>query len=57
MREVKDDYAKAAAEHPEFQGKTATFSQNGFYDGLIYAYPDGLKTDFLTTSASRSTRG
>ena len=26
----------------------ATFSQNAFYDGLIYAYPDGLATDFLT---------
>ena len=45
---IKDDYAKAAAAHPEFAGKTATFSQNGFYDGLIYVYPDGLNTDFLT---------
>ncbi len=45
---IKDDYAKVAAAHPEFKGKTATFSQNGFYDGLIYAYPDGLATDFLT---------
>jgi iron complex transport system substrate-binding protein len=45
---IRDDYAKAAAAHPEFAGKTATFSQNGFYDGLIYVYPDGLGTDFLT---------
>jgi iron complex transport system substrate-binding protein len=45
---IKDDYAKVAAAHPEFRGKTATFVQNGFYNGLIYAYPDGLATDFLT---------
>jgi iron complex transport system substrate-binding protein len=45
---VKDAYAKAAAEHPEFEGKTATFLQNGFYDGKIHAYPDGLNTEFLT---------
>ena len=48
VKKVKDDYAKAAAEHPEFKGKTATFVQNGFYNGLIYAYQDGLNTDFLT---------
>ncbi len=45
---IERDYAKAAADHPEFRGKTATFSQNGFYDGLLYVYPDGLGTDFLT---------
>ena len=45
---IKDDYAAAAEANPEFEGKTATFSQNGFYDGLIYVYPDGLSTDFLT---------
>ena len=38
---IKDQYAKAAAEHPEFEGKTITFSQNGFYAGSIYVYPDG----------------
>jgi iron complex transport system substrate-binding protein len=48
VRKIKADYAKAATAHPEFRGKTATFSQNGFYSGLIYAYPDGLATDFLT---------
>jgi iron complex transport system substrate-binding protein len=48
VKRVKDGYAKVAAEHPEFEGKTATFVQNGFYDGLIYAYQDGLATDFLT---------
>jgi iron complex transport system substrate-binding protein len=45
---IEEDYAKVAAAHPEFRGKTATFSQNGFYSGLIYVYPDGLNTDFLT---------
>lgn len=48
VQRIKDDYAEVAAAHPEFEGKTATFSQNGFYDGLIYVYPDGLGTDFLT---------
>jgi iron complex transport system substrate-binding protein len=48
VSQVKDAYAKAAAEHPEFNGKTATFIQNAFYDGKIYAYPDGLNTEFLT---------
>jgi iron complex transport system substrate-binding protein len=45
---IRDDYAAAAEEHPEFAGKTATFSQNGFYSGQLYVYPDGLGTDFLT---------
>jgi iron complex transport system substrate-binding protein len=45
---IRDEYAKVAAAHPEFRGKTATFSQNAFSDGLIYVYPDGLATDFLT---------
>jgi len=45
---VKDRYAAAGEQHPEFKGKTATFSQNGFYDGLLYVYQDGLGTDFLS---------
>jgi iron complex transport system substrate-binding protein len=48
VRRIKASYAKAAAEHPEFKGKTITFSQNAFYDGRIYAYPAGLNTEFLT---------
>jgi iron complex transport system substrate-binding protein len=48
VQRVKDRYAQVAEEHPEFAGKTATFSQNGFYEGLIYVYPDGLNTEFLT---------
>jgi iron complex transport system substrate-binding protein len=48
IQDVKDAYAKVAAENPEFKGKTATFSQNAFYDGEIYVYPNGLSTDFLT---------
>ena len=48
VKHVKDRYAKVAGQHPEFKGKTATFSQNGFYNGLIYLYPEGLNTEFLT---------
>jgi iron complex transport system substrate-binding protein len=46
--DIKASYAKVGAEHPEFAGKTATFSQGGFYNGLIYVYPDGLDTGFLS---------
>lgn len=48
VADVKARYAKAADEHPEFAGKTATFSQGGFYGGLLYVYPDGLNTEFLS---------
>ena len=48
VERVKRRYAAVAAEHPEFAGKTATFSQNAFYNGLIYVYPEGLNTEFLT---------
>ncbi len=47
IEKVKADYAKAAAANPEFKGKTATFSQNGFYSGLLYVYQRGLNTEFL----------
>ncbi|CAB4704051.1 MAG: ABC transporter substrate-binding protein [Actinobacteria bacterium] len=46
--EVAEEYAEVAAEHPEWEGLTATFSQGGPYDGQLYVYPDGLSTDFLT---------
>jgi iron complex transport system substrate-binding protein len=48
VKRIKASYAKVAAAHPEFAGKTVTFSQNAFYDGLIYVYPPGLNTEFLT---------
>jgi iron complex transport system substrate-binding protein len=48
IADVKARFAKAAAEHPEFAGKTATFAQNGFYSGLLYVYPEGVNTEFLT---------
>ena len=35
VEKVRADYAKAAAANPDFKGKTATFSQNAFYDGLL----------------------
>lgn len=48
VEDTKARYAKVAAEHPEFAGKTATFSQGEPYDGVLYVYPDGLSTEFLT---------
>ena len=48
VERIKSDYAKAAEQHPEFAGKTVTFSQNAFYNGLLYVYPAGLNTEFLT---------
>jgi iron complex transport system substrate-binding protein len=55
--EVTERYAAAAAEHPEWQGLTATFSQGGPYDGLLYVYPAGLSTDFLTDLGLTMTTG
>ncbi|REK73993.1 iron-siderophore ABC transporter substrate-binding protein [Aeromicrobium endophyticum] len=48
VADTKAAYAQVAAEHPEFKGKTATFSQGLSYDGLLYVYQDGLSTEFLT---------
>ena len=48
VAETKAKFEQAAEEHPEFAGKTATFAQNAFYNGLIYVYPEGLNTEFLT---------
>jgi iron complex transport system substrate-binding protein len=48
VADIKARYAEVAAAHPEWRGKTATFSQGGFYDGLIYVYPPGLNTEFLS---------
>jgi iron complex transport system substrate-binding protein len=48
VREVEDAYAEAAEANPEFRGKVATFAQNGFYSGLLYVYPPGLNTEFLS---------
>jgi len=51
------DYAAVAAAHPEWAGRTATFSQGGPYDGQLYVYPDGLSTDFLTDLGFTITTG
>jgi len=48
VAQTKAAYAKVKAEHPQFVGKTATFSQGAPYDGNLYVYPDGLNTEFLT---------
>jgi iron complex transport system substrate-binding protein len=46
--EVAADHAEVAAAHPEYADLTAVFSQGGPYDGILYVYPEGLSTDFLT---------
>ena len=48
VEDVRAQYAAVADAHPEWRGKTATFSQNGFYSGLLYVYPEGLNTEFLS---------
>lgn len=50
-------YAEVAAEHPEWEGQTATFSQGGPYDGDLYVYPAGLSTEFLTDLGFTMTDG
>ena len=55
--DLEADYAKVAAEHPEWAGKTATFSQGAPYDGILYVYPPGLSTDFLTQLGFTMTTG
>ncbi|MBB4660820.1 ABC transporter substrate-binding protein [Conexibacter arvalis] len=48
VADVERRFADAAAAHPELRGKTVSFNQNAFSDGLLYSYPDGLNTEFLT---------
>ena len=48
VADTRAAYAAVAQEHPEFAGRTATFSQGLSYGGLLYVYQDGLSTDFLT---------
>ena len=55
--EVEGEYAEVRAAHPEWEGQTATFSQGGPYDGLLYVYPDDLSTSFLTDLGFTITEG
>lgn len=55
--DVEGKYAAVRKAHPEWEGKTATFSQGGPYDGIIYVYPDGLSTSFLTDLGFTMTTG
>jgi iron complex transport system substrate-binding protein len=57
VTELEDRYAAVAAAHPEWAGRTATFAQGGPYDGLLYVYPPGLSTDFLTDLGFTITTG
>lgn len=54
---TEEKFAEVRAAHPEWEGKTATFSQGGPYDGLLYVYPDGLSTSFLTDLGFTMTEG
>ena len=54
---VQTAYADAAAEHPEFAGLSATFSQGTPYEGNLWVYPDGVNTDFLTELGFTMTPG
>lgn len=55
---VASAYAQAAADHPEFSGLTATFSQGSpGSDGNLYVYPAGLNTDFLADLGFTMTEG
>ena len=44
---VADTFADARAAHPEFEGKNVMLLANEFYEGSIYAYQEGLSTQFL----------
>ncbi|MDF1602905.1 ABC transporter substrate-binding protein [Nocardioides sp. YIM 152315] len=55
--EVEGKYEAVRDAHPEWEGKTATFSQGGPYDGILYVYPDGLSTSFLTDLGFTMTEG
>lgn len=48
IADVEQQFAAAAAAHPEFAGKNVIFLQNAFYDGNAIAYQNGLSTEFLT---------
>lgn len=48
VADVEHAYAKAREEHPDFEGKSATFTQGEPSDGSLYTYPAGLNTDFFT---------
>lgn len=54
---MESAYADAAAEHPEFQGLSLTFSQSAPFEGNLWVYPDGVNTDFLTDLGRTITPG
>lgn len=54
---IEEAFAKASAEHPEFAGLTATFTQGTPYEGNLWVYPDGVSTDFLTDLGFTMTAG
>ncbi|MET3962587.1 iron complex transport system substrate-binding protein [Marmoricola sp. OAE513] len=57
VAKVEKQYADAKAAHPEFAKLGATFSQGAPYEGLLYVYPAGLGTDFLSDLGFTMTPG
>ena len=54
---IDEQFAEAAAAHPEFAGVKVAFLQNAIYDGSAIAYQDGLSTEFLTDLGLRDPGG
>jgi iron complex transport system substrate-binding protein len=48
ITDIEEQFAAAAAAHPEFEGVQVAFLQNRIYEGNAIAYQDGLSTEFLT---------
>ncbi len=48
IADIDAQFAAARAAHPEFEGVSAVFLQNAFYDNNAIAYQQGLSTEFLT---------
>ena len=48
ITDIEEQFAAAAAAHPEFADASVVFLQNAFYDGQAIAYQEGLGTEFLT---------
>ena len=48
IADIDEQFAAAAAAHPEFEGVEVAFLQNRFYEGSAIAYQNGLSTEFLT---------
>lgn len=57
IEDSEQAYAKVAAEHPEWDGQTATFSQGEPVGGILSVYPTGPSTSFLSELGFAITTG